>query len=109
MIYRDSISGLGVFSIGASDYSERQEMEMPPVLDAGECALVDRYAELIRDLLPAVRCMSPALSRDEQVMEAARLAECRLAVRPHFPGSARRRRSAVLTPNGASLPGSVRS
>lgn len=83
---------------------------MPPVPDAGECTLVDRYAELIRELLPAVRVMSPALSRDEQVMEAASLAECRLASsRLHLPRTASRRRSAALTPSGASLPGSMRS
>lgn len=51
---------------------------MTQALPAGTFTLVDRYAELIREHLPHVVLLSPALTRDEQVMEAARRAECRL-------------------------------
>lgn len=58
---------------------------MTPALHTGDFTLVDRYAALIREFLPHVVLMSPALPRDEQVMEAARRAECRLAGVLHFP------------------------
>jgi hypothetical protein len=41
--------------------------------------LVDRYAQLIRELMPTVKHHSPELTYDQQVIAAARLAECRLA------------------------------
>lgn len=54
-------------------------MEMTSALHTGDFTLVDRYAALIREFLPNVELLSSALPRDEQVMEAARRAESRLA------------------------------
>jgi hypothetical protein len=53
-------------------------MDMIAAPDTGVTTLVDRYAELIRELLPEVRFLAPELTRDEMVMTAARLAEYRM-------------------------------
>ena len=53
------------------------DMTSVPMLQAP--SLVDRYAKLIRELMPMIKHHSPQLTYDEQVIVAARLAECRLA------------------------------
>jgi hypothetical protein len=62
------------------------DMTSVPILQAP--SLVDRYAQLIRELMPMIKHHSPELTYDEQVIAAARMAECRLA----DEGQARTRR-----------------
>jgi hypothetical protein len=64
-------------------------MDMIAAPDTGVTTLVDRYAELIRELLPEVRFLSPELTRDELVMTAARLAEYRMAEDAPFGAAGR--------------------
>lgn len=51
---------------------------MPIPMTGQAPSLVDRYAALIRDLMPQIQRLSPNLSYDEQIIAAARMAERRL-------------------------------
>jgi hypothetical protein len=68
------------------------DMTSVPLLQAP--SLVDRYAQLIRELMPMIKHHSPELTYDEQVIVAARMAECRLA----DEGDTRKRKATRAVP-----------
>ena len=57
----------------------RWEMEMTTTLEALAAARVERFAMLLREMMPNIRRLAPNISEEELIEIASKLAEHRLA------------------------------